>query len=134
MNERISQMRKAVLAGDHKVCRRPFPIGQERAFRDPALSYAQRTALRFAAICDNEVPIVANNAEIALQRTVISVPEVCSVEEMDALGANYFLYERGNVSNFCPDYAAVIATGLDCVLATIKDKEGELYQASSMVF
>ncbi|MGM9647732.1 MAG: pyruvate formate lyase family protein [Eubacteriales bacterium] len=129
MNDRISRLREAVLAGDHKVCRRPFPVGGERQFRDPALSYAQRTALRFAAICDNEVPIVAKDAEIALQRTVINIPEVCSAEEMDALRARCFLHERGNVSNICPDYATVIAAGLDSVLTAIEGKEGELYQA-----
>ncbi|MBQ8383130.1 MAG: pyruvate formate-lyase [Clostridia bacterium] len=127
MNDRIKPMRQAVLAGDHKACRRPFPVGAEQAFRDPALSYSLRTALRFSAICDRETPVVEKDAEIVLQRTVIAVPEVCSDGEMDALRAKYFLHERGNVSNICPDYAGVIASGLDAVLSSIEGREGELY-------
>lgn len=129
MNDRIQRMREAVLAGDHKVFRRLFPEGDETAFRDPALPLSLRTALRFAAICDKETPIVAKDAEIALQRTVTGVPEVCSQGEMQAFRQRFFLHERGNVSNICPDYAGVIASGLDAVLASIEGKEGELYEA-----
>ncbi|MBO5778581.1 MAG: hypothetical protein J6R82_03335, partial [Clostridia bacterium] len=129
MNDKIQQMRNAVLAGDHKARRAPFPKGEESSFRDPSLSYSLRTALRFEKLCDLETPVVEKDAQIALQRTVIAVPEVCTDEEMAALRAKHFLHERGNVSNICPDYEKVIASGLDAVLAAIEGKEGELYDA-----
>ena len=87
MNDKIQQMRNAVLAGDHKARRAPFPVGEESSFRDPSLSYSLRTALRFEKLCDLETPIVEKDAQLALQRTVIAVPEVCSEEEMAALRA-----------------------------------------------
>ena len=77
MNDRIKQMRNAVLAGDHKCRRAPFPPKEAEAFRDPSLSYSLRTALRFEKICDLETPVVDQDAHIALQRTVTTVPEVC---------------------------------------------------------
>ena len=129
MNHRIQALRNAVLTGNHKVCRSPFPLGEEAAFRDPTLPYSMRTAIRFAKICDLERPVVAKDSRIVLQRTVIDVPEVCSDEEMTALRASYFLHERGNVSNICPDYAGVIASGLDAVLISIDGKSGQLYDA-----
>lgn len=72
--------------------------------------------------------MVEQDGLIAFQRTVVNVPEVCNHEEMTALQAKFFLHERGNVSNICPDYAKVIASGLNAVLASIEGKEGELYE------
>ena len=129
MNDRIKQMRNAVLAGDHKCRRTPFPLKEVAVFRDPSLSYSLRTAIRFEKICDLETPVVEKDARIALQRTMTAVPEVCSDEEMASLRERYFLHERGNVSNICPDYERLLASGLDGVLTSIEGKTGDLYDA-----
>ena len=92
MNDRIKQMRNAVLAGDHKCRRTPFPLKEAAVFRDPSLSYSLRTAIRFEKICDLETPVVEKDARIALQRTMTAVPEVCSDEEMASLRERYFLH------------------------------------------
>ncbi len=129
MNTKLKARRESILAGDHKSCRVPFPKGGEAAWRDQTHSYSLRTALRFAAICDREEPVVDPHSHIALQRTVVDVPEVCSDAEMAALRERFFLHERGNVSNICPDYGKIIASGLSPVLAAAKAGKGELYEA-----
>lgn len=122
-------MRDAVLQGTHKIHRKPFSCKNDLRFRDRSLPLSIRTALRFAAICDMETPVVSPDAQIVLQRTVINVPEVCSEEEMNTFRLSHFLHERGNVSNICPDWESVIRIGLDGVLSQIQDKEGDLYTA-----
>ena len=129
MNLRTKQMRDAVLQGTHKIHRKPFSCKNDLRFRDRSLPLSIRTALRFAAICDMETPVVSPDAQIVLQRTVINVPEVCSEEEMNTFRLSHFLHERGNVSNICPDWESVIRIGLDGVLSQIQDKEGDLYTA-----
>lgn len=129
MNHRIQVMREAVLAGTHKAFRRPFPTREQEDFRNPSLSYSIRTALRFQRLLEEETPVVAPDAQIAFQRTVTDLPEVCSDEEMEALRSRYFLHERGNVSNICPDYGRALASGLDGVLDSMEGKTGDLYDA-----
>ena len=52
---------------------------------------------------------------ILLRRTVTGVPGIFTDAETEALRARHHLHELGYLSNICPNYASVIAVGLDAV-------------------
>ncbi|MGM9637567.1 MAG: pyruvate formate lyase family protein [Eubacteriales bacterium] len=127
MTDRIQRMRDALLRGDHKVHRRSVSPAVSEFFRRPGDSMLCRAGKRLICRLNAEVPIVDPDARIVFQRTTANFPDLCSDEELAILRESHFLHERGTVSNICPDYGKIIASGLSGVLSELDGKEGELF-------
>jgi formate C-acetyltransferase len=84
----------------------------ERAIQDPALSLAQRAALRLKLFLENE-QIVKNPGEhIYAWRTIPSFPDIYAPGERERLTAGHHVHEQGRVCNISSDWEGVLNEGL----------------------
>lgn len=80
------------------------------------LSAKERMTRRFEMLCAKETPVILDSSElIVFVRTVPNLPDIYTDAEWAERKANYFIHELGYISNLSPDYASVIAIGLDAV-------------------
>ncbi len=80
--------------------------------QNPALSLADRSALRLELFLQNE-SIVKNPGErIFAWRTLESFPDIYAEGEKEKLQAGSFVHEQGRVCNICSDWQGVLAQGL----------------------
>lgn len=121
MTGRIEALKEFQWRKRHHAYRRPVPEGIERAWRDPALSGAMRTAIRLKCALDAETPALLPGELIAFTRTIPNLPEQFSEAEWAEIRARHAIHERGNVSNLSPDYGRVIAEGLLAIRARLSD-------------
>lgn len=116
MNERIRAMRDALLAGEHHRWREPVDLAHDEAFTadlaSRGLSPVLRAGARLADVLDRERPVIWPDEQIALMRTVTSVPQILTPAEWSQVAATHRIHELGAVCNVCPDYATTIADGL----------------------
>ena len=70
MTERIEMLKRFQWDKRHHVYRRAAEENAERAWRDPALSDAMRTAIRLKCALDAETPVLLPGELIAFTRTV----------------------------------------------------------------
>ena len=81
MTGRIEALKEFQWRKRHHAYRRPVPEGIERAWRDPALSGAMRTAIRLKCALDAETPALLPGELIAFTRTIPNLPEQFSEAE-----------------------------------------------------
>lgn len=113
MNEALYQM---IRNRNHHTCRQApvAPLAEEYA--RAALSPIERMTRRFETLCGMEKPVILDPGEmIVFVRTVPNLPDIFTEEEWSERRANHHIHENGYLSNLSPDYAAVIAKGLDAV-------------------
>ncbi len=116
MNEQIRAMRDALLAGEHHGWRQPFDPAHDEAFTADlarrGLPTVLRASARLADVLDRERPVIWPGEQIALMRTVTTVPELLTPAEWSHVAETHRIHELGKVCNVCPDYATTIAGGL----------------------
>lgn len=112
MTGRIEALKEFQWQKRHHAYRRHIPERIERAWRDPTLSGAMRTAIRLKCALDAEMPVLLPGELIAFTRTIPNLPEQFSKAEWAEICARHTIHERGNVSNLSPDYKHVMAEGL----------------------
>jgi pyruvate-formate lyase len=106
------EMLEMCLQREHFQYRKRLDETKITEFRRPDLSLIERTGIRFKTILENETPVVFKNQNIALIRTIVDVPPVLSEAELDEIKKSHFVHELGTVSNICPDYGAILGSGL----------------------
>ena len=121
MTERIEMLKRFQWDKRHHVYRRAAEANVERAWRDPALSDAMRTAIRLKCALDAETPVLLPGELIAFTRTVPNLPRQFSDEEWAEVCAGHTIHELGNVSNLSPDYASVMRKGLIAIRDSLTD-------------
>lgn len=85
-------------------------------FAHAGLTPAERITRRFEALCAAETPVILDESElIVFTRTVPNLPDIFTEEEWAEKKEHHFIHELGYISNLSPDYASVIAIGLDAV-------------------
>ena len=101
---------------EHRTHRQaPLPPMAD-AFSRAGLTPAERMTRRFEALCAKEIPVILDESEqIVFLRTVPNLPDIFTEEEWADKKAHHFIHELGYISNLSPDYASVIAVGLDAV-------------------
>ena len=98
-----------------------MPEGIEAAYRKAELADVTRTAVRLETALANEIPFIAPGELIAFTRTLPGLPRIFDDEEWARISAEHFIHELGNVSNLSPDYAKIIASGLEAMLTQLGD-------------
>ena len=115
MDKRIETILNRVTKKEHHRYRQDIVWDNNDLRSD--LSHAERVALRLKKMFSQEKPVLFDDERIAFMRTVKTVPPLFSDEEMREYNKDTTL-RFGFVSNICPDYSKVIASGL----AAVKDE------------
>lgn len=122
----METLREYIRSGKHRVHRR-----QHHALEALAQQYAaeglcaeERMTRRFELLCALEEPVLLPGEKICFLRTVTTVPDIFTPEEWAAIRKDHFIHELGYNSNLSPNYARVIATGLEA-LREVADAYGK---------
>lgn len=105
----------AVTEHTHRVFRRPALPPMAEGFAAAGISPRARMSARFCAMCAAEEPHILEWQQIVFLRTLPAAPDIFTEAEWADLRAKHFLHESGYLSNLCPDYASVIASGFDAL-------------------
>ncbi len=100
----------------HHVCRQKPIAPLAGGYAAERLSPEERMTRRFELLCKTEQPVILDPGEkIVFVRTVPNLPDIFTEEEWAERRAAHHIHENGYISNLSPDYASVIAKGLDAV-------------------
>lgn len=138
MRERIREMRQFFVIDKRQKAYwqeavEPYALAEK--FAAEGLSDTDRSAQRLIYVLEQEKPVIFKDERIAFTRTVPVIPEIFTEEEMDALKAEHWIHEKGDVCNISVDYMKLLGTGLvpkKAELAELRDRfaaEGEAEKA-----
>ena len=114
MTKSMQALLNRSLTHAHRDARVPFDTARAAEWQRPELAPVTRMAIRLRAMLEAQTPAGVTD-RILLRRTVTGVPGIFTDAETEALRARHHLHELGYLSNICPNYASVIAVGLDAV-------------------
>lgn len=115
MNERIGQMRDFfVLEKGQRVHWQPAedPYVLAAVFEKENVADTDRSAQRLIYVLNKEKPVLFGDERIAFTRTVQTIPEIFTEEEMEALKKKHWIHEKGDLCNISVDYMKLMKTGL----------------------
>ncbi len=111
MTQRIERMLSCLRGKTHHVYR------QDRSFTEPenrgTISRTMAVAHGLRSFLEAQTPVLLPDTRIAFLRTVRNLPQILTQEEMEHDRKGHYIHEMGRVCNICPNYAAVMAMGLD---------------------
>lgn len=116
MTERMSAMRqffvtdkkqREVRQGEHD------PYELSRTFAAEGVSDLDRADRRLRYVLEQEKPVLFPGERIAFTRTVATIPELFTEEEMAELQKNHWIHEKGDVCNISVDYTKLLSCGFD---------------------
>ncbi len=111
MNDTLYQM---IRSRAHHVYRQPPIPALADGYAKENLTPAVRMTRRFELLCRCETPVILDAGEkIVFMRTVPNLPDIFTDAEWEERRAKHHIHENGYLSNLSPDYASVIAKGLD---------------------
>lgn len=87
------------------------PYTLAKTFKIQQLTGEQRATKRLAHVLEHENPVVLPNEKIVFIRTVVTIPEIFTQDEMDDIRAQHYIHEQGKVCNINPGYASLIDIG-----------------------
>lgn len=123
MTERIAEMRTFFVTDkrqkdDRRQPSDPFELAavyEKNGTRD-----IDRAADRLITVLERETPVVYPFERIAFTRTVVTIPELFTQEEMDRLSENHHIHEKGDVCNISVDYEKLLVPGFASKRAEIE--------------
>lgn len=145
MNQRIEGLRKYILDKKHHQFRRTaseLKIGNlSDSFARDNVDFVKRSAIGFAALLNEEVPVILPGEKIVLTRTISELPEIFTKEEWEGIKQNHYIHERGTICNISPDYDTTIRVGLEARKSEIEerlknigdDEEGTVFLHSTLL-
>ena len=80
-------------------------------FSKEAMGDLERAAARLCWVLEQEKPVVFPNENVAMIRTVITIPEIYNRDEFEVIKKNHAIHEIGKISNVNPRYSLLIDTG-----------------------
>ena len=112
MTERIKEMKKFFVTDKR----------QKESWQNKTDQYAlartmtgksdiDRAAIRLKFVLDNETPVVYPFEKIAFTRTIQTIPELFTEEEMQELSSKFHIHEKGDVCNINVDYSILMKAG-----------------------
>lgn len=128
MTDRISEMRKFfVTEKGQKAVRLPEadPYELAREFAADGISDLDRAAERLIRVLEQETPVLFPGERIAFTRTVTTIPELFTPEEIGVLKERHWIHELGDVCNINVDYRKLLDTGFDAVRERLSGLAGE---------
>ena len=81
-------------------------------FKRRHLSDRERVVERFERMCEKEKPVILDDQQIVMMRTVENLPDCFTAEEWNEIRRHHYVHETGYVSNLLPDYESLIHDGL----------------------
>lgn len=117
MNESIKALKKYIIIDKfhHEFRRNPEDIGLSSLavkFAKLGLSAQERAGKMFSAFLDAEIPVILPHEKIVFTRTIKSVPDYFTEDELTLINGKHFLAEKGEVFNISADYERVLHEGL----------------------
>ncbi|WP_425516382.1 hypothetical protein, partial [Ligaoa zhengdingensis] len=116
MTDRIQAMRQFFITDrKHHAVRRPpaDPMELARRFERENTPDYDRAAIRLCHMLEQEKPVLFEDERIAFTRTISTVPEIYTEEELTALKKEHWIHELGDVSNINVDYTKLLGCGFD---------------------
>lgn len=116
MTERILAMRHFFInvKAHHPVRSKAgdkYALAQDFAAR--GLSDLDRETERLLYMLEHERPVLFDDEQIAFVRTLPTVPELHTAEELALLKSEHWLHELGDVNNISVDYTLLLRCGLE---------------------
>ena len=114
MTERVKRLKEYfIIKKEHHKMRksRSDPYELARKFAASSEADLERAYRRLIYVLEKEEPVLFPDERIAFIRTVSTVPEIYTEEEMDDLKAGHWIHELGDVSNINVDYTKLLHTG-----------------------
>lgn len=97
------------------------PYSEAEKYRAENLNDLQRSVKRLEYMLTREKPHVYSDEKIALIRTVPTIPEIFTKDEMEKIKKDHYIHEQGKVCNINPEYAMLLNTGFDYKRDEIKE-------------
>ena len=137
MTERIKEMKKFFVTDKR----------QKESWKEKTDQYAlarmmtdksdiDRAAIRLKFVLDNETPVVYPFEKIAFTRTIQTIPELFTEEEMQELSSKFHIHEKGDVCNINVDYSLLMKAGfagtkkkLETLIGNSDDEKNYIYRA-----
>lgn len=117
MNESIQRQVNFIDSRAHRKLRRELTEQEWSAvaaeIQSPDLTYIERYTRRLERFLEMETPVLLEDTQIQLIRTIIAFPDIYAPGEMDEIKKSHFVHEKGKVCNIACDYGTVLAEGLE---------------------
>ena len=89
----------------------PFELAEKYAFQ--GMPPLERATKRLCHVLNQEKPVLFEKERIVFTRTVSTIPELFTLEEMKRLKAEHWIHEKGDVCNICVDYSMLMSCGFE---------------------
>lgn len=124
MTNRISTLRNLfVVEKGQKNYRQPEtnPYFLAQEFAQNNVDDLERATARLCYVLEHEQPVLFEDERIAFTRTVTTIPELFTEEEMEQLKKDHWIHEKGDVCNINVDYTKLLYCGFDSKRAQLKE-------------
>ena len=89
------------------------PYRLAAGYKSENLSDLQRAVRRLGDMLKEETPVVFEDEKIVLLRTVPTIPEIFTPEELEELKAKHYFHEQGKLCNINVSYNDLISVGFE---------------------
>ena len=117
ITQRIEIQKEYINSRKHREVRRKLTPQEWDLYssrvQDKDLDYMQRQALSLKLFLEAEQPVIFPDSNIPCQRTIIEFPDTYTEQEKEQIKANFYVHEKGKVTNLGCDYGTVISEGLE---------------------
>lgn len=116
MTNRISSMRQLFVTDKaQKQTRKPAcdPYLLAKEFELEQLPDIDRASKRLQYVLANETPVLFAGERIAFTRTITTIPEIYTPEELAGLKVDHRIHELGDVCNISVDYGKLLCCGFE---------------------
>mgnify|MGYP000845345935 FL=1 len=119
MTPRIERLKRHLQEHRHHVFRREVEWKLAEQFAKQNLPPFRRVSEALAEVLKAETPVFLPEERIAFTRTLRTLPELYTEEEVRKMRSEFSFAEKGVVFNLCCDFASTIAVGLDARRAEV---------------
>lgn len=105
------------------------PYCLARKFAEEQLSDLDRATQRLCYVLKQEQPVLFGDERIAFTRTVTTIPELFTEEEMADLQSSHWIHEKGDVFNICVDYTQLLCCGFDTKKIQLEKQMADFFRS-----
>lgn len=108
----MKELLSYIIEKKHHAFRKNVSWNLAEEYKARNLSPRERMSDRFERMCAAESPVLLPDEKICFVRTVSNLPDIFTEDEWEKIRAEYYIHERGFLSNLCPDYEGILHDGL----------------------
>lgn len=105
------------------------PYFLAKKFERENIKDVDRAAQRLQYVLEKERPVIFGDERIAFTRTVRTIPELFTEEEMEEIRRHHWIHEKGDVCNINVDYRKLLNTGFLKKKEELNEKKKEREEA-----